>query len=107
MGKHPTGLPPRPDPRMVRSKYLRLTTNEERDRWATEHVHVPATRMGKPAEIASLIEYLCSNLAGYITGNWIEVDAASTALLSGRASSNSSDHRRRIAVIAGSYGSGP
>jgi len=30
--------------------------------------------MGKPAEIASLIVYLCSDLAGYITGNWIEVD---------------------------------
>ena len=38
------------------------------------HVHVPAGRMGKPAEIASLIVYLCSDLAGYITGNWIEVD---------------------------------
>jgi 3-oxoacyl-[acyl-carrier protein] reductase len=56
------------------SKYLGLTTNEDRDRWATDHVHVPAGRMGKPAEIASLIVYLCSELAGYITGNWIEVD---------------------------------
>jgi len=56
------------------SKYLGLTTNEERDQWATEHVHVPPGRMGKPAEIASLIVYLCSDLAGYITGNWIEVD---------------------------------
>ena len=56
------------------AKYLGLTTNEDRDRWATEHVHVPAGRMGRPAEIASLIVYLCSDLAGYITGNWIEVD---------------------------------
>ncbi|WP_276327166.1 SDR family oxidoreductase [Mycobacterium europaeum] len=35
---------------------------------------VPAARRGKPHEIASLIAYLCSEPAGYITGNWIEVD---------------------------------
>ena len=56
------------------STYEGLTTDEERNRWATEHVHVPAGRMGRPEEIASLIAYLCSDLAGYITGNWIEVD---------------------------------
>lgn len=51
-----------------------LHTDEERNRWATEHVHVPAGRMGRPEEIASLIAYLCSDLAGYMTGCWIEVD---------------------------------
>ncbi len=56
------------------STYIGLSTDEERNRWATEHVHVPAGRMGRPEEIASLIAYLCSDLAGYITGNWIEVD---------------------------------
>jgi 3-oxoacyl-[acyl-carrier protein] reductase len=56
------------------SKYLGLETNEARDAWAAESFKVPAGRMGRPAEIASLIVYLCSNLAGYITGNWIEVD---------------------------------
>lgn len=30
--------------------------------------------MGRPTEIASLIAYLCSEEAGYMTGNWIEVD---------------------------------
>jgi 3-oxoacyl-[acyl-carrier protein] reductase len=35
---------------------------------------IPAGRVGKPDEIASLIVYLCSNLAGYITGEWIAVD---------------------------------
>jgi 3-oxoacyl-[acyl-carrier protein] reductase len=30
--------------------------------------------MGKPDEIASLVAYLCSDRAGYITGSWIEVD---------------------------------
>ncbi len=35
---------------------------------------IPAGRVGTPDEIASLIAYLCSNLAGYITGEWIAVD---------------------------------
>ncbi|MDB5424795.1 MAG: short-chain dehydrogenase [Phenylobacterium sp.] len=35
---------------------------------------VPARRTGRPEEIASLITYLCSDLAGYITGQWIAVD---------------------------------
>ncbi|MGZ5397898.1 MAG: SDR family oxidoreductase [Mycobacterium sp.] len=29
---------------------------------------------GKPRKIASLVAYLCSEAAGYITGAWIEVD---------------------------------
>jgi 3-oxoacyl-[acyl-carrier protein] reductase len=56
------------------SKYAGLSTDEERHKWADESFHVPAARMGSPKEIASLIVYLCSDLAGYITGNWIEVD---------------------------------
>jgi 3-oxoacyl-[acyl-carrier protein] reductase len=56
------------------SKYLGLASDEERHKWAAESFHVPAGRMGRPEEIASLIVYLCSDLAGYITGNWIEVD---------------------------------
>jgi 3-oxoacyl-[acyl-carrier protein] reductase len=56
------------------SKYLGLETDEARDTWAAESFRVPAGRMGRPAEIASLIVYLCSDLAGYMTGNWIEVD---------------------------------
>ena len=35
---------------------------------------IPAGRVGRPEEIASTIAYLCSDLAGYITGNWICVD---------------------------------
>jgi 3-oxoacyl-[acyl-carrier protein] reductase len=35
---------------------------------------IPAGRVGRPEEIASLIAYLCSDLAGYITGEWIVVD---------------------------------
>jgi 3-oxoacyl-[acyl-carrier protein] reductase len=56
------------------SKYVGLATDDERNKWVAETAHVPAGRMGRPEEIASLIVYLCSDLAGYITGNWIEVD---------------------------------
>ncbi len=51
-----------------------LTTEDQRRTWMREHARVPAARMGRPDEIASLIVYLCSHQAGYITGNWIEVD---------------------------------
>jgi 3-oxoacyl-[acyl-carrier protein] reductase len=56
------------------SENLGLQTDEERHAWAAESFKVPAARMGRPDEIASMIVYLCSDLAGYITGNWIEVD---------------------------------
>ncbi len=56
------------------SKNLGLDSDEDRHRWAAETFKVPAGRMGKPEEIASLIVYLCSDLAGYMTGDWIEVD---------------------------------
>jgi 3-oxoacyl-[acyl-carrier protein] reductase len=56
------------------SKNLGLQTDEERHAWAAESFKVPAARMGRPEEIASMIVYLCSDLAGYVTGNWIEVD---------------------------------
>lgn len=45
-----------------------------RAEWMRTTARVPAGRMGKPEEIASLIVYLCSELAGYVNGNWIEVD---------------------------------
>lgn len=35
---------------------------------------VPAGRVGRPEEIGSTIAYLCSHLAGYISGEWIVVD---------------------------------
>jgi 3-oxoacyl-[acyl-carrier protein] reductase len=35
---------------------------------------IPAARVGQPREVASAIAYLCSDLAGYITGEWIAVD---------------------------------
>ncbi|MCU1344959.1 MAG: putative short chain dehydrogenase [Acidimicrobiia bacterium] len=51
-----------------------LTTEEQRSTWLREHGGVPAGRMGESSEIASMIVYLCSHQAGYVTGNWIEVD---------------------------------
>jgi 3-oxoacyl-[acyl-carrier protein] reductase len=55
-------------------KNLGADTEERRREFMLDQARVPAARMGKPAEIASLIAYLCSEPAGYITGSWIEVD---------------------------------
>lgn len=51
-----------------------VATEEQRRKFMLGEAGVPAARMGKPREIASLITYLCSEAAGYITGAWIEVD---------------------------------
>ncbi len=55
-------------------RQLGLTTEEQRRDWLRQHGGVPAARMGGADEIASMIVYLCSERAGYVTGNWIEVD---------------------------------
>jgi 3-oxoacyl-[acyl-carrier protein] reductase len=60
--------------RWYTSTYAGLETDEQRDEWVRDTWQIPAGRMGRPDEIASLIAYLCSDLAGYMTGNWIEVD---------------------------------
>jgi 3-oxoacyl-[acyl-carrier protein] reductase len=36
--------------------------------------NIPAERHGMPEDIGSLIAYLCSDLAGYLTGEYINVD---------------------------------
>jgi 3-oxoacyl-[acyl-carrier protein] reductase len=51
-----------------------LESEAERRDWMKQSAQVPAARLGRPEEIASLIVYLCSEPAGYISGNWIEVD---------------------------------
>lgn len=51
-----------------------LTDDEARRQWMIETAGVPAGRLGDPAEIASTIVYLCSELAGYLTGHYIAVD---------------------------------
>jgi len=55
-------------------KNVGITTDEDIRNFMITTAGVPAARAGNPAEIASAIVYLCSNQAGYITGNWIEVD---------------------------------
>jgi 3-oxoacyl-[acyl-carrier protein] reductase len=55
-------------------KNLGAGTDEQRRDFMLGEARVPAARMGKPDEIASLVAYLCSDRAGYITGSWIEVD---------------------------------
>lgn len=35
---------------------------------------IPMSRLGSPEEIASVVSFLASNLAGYVTGNTIHVD---------------------------------
>jgi 3-oxoacyl-[acyl-carrier protein] reductase len=51
-----------------------LTDDDQRRDWLIEKAGVPAGRAGAPAEIASTIVYLCSDLAGYVNGHYIAVD---------------------------------
>lgn len=55
-------------------QHLGASTEQERRDFMLAQARVPAARMGKPTEIASLVAYLCSEPAGYLTGSWIEVD---------------------------------
>lgn len=55
-------------------QHLGASSAEQRREFMLTQARVPAARMGKPYEIASLILYLCSEPAGYLTGSWIEVD---------------------------------
>lgn len=51
-----------------------LNDDASRRDWMIKTAGVPAGRLGAPAEIASTIVYLCSDLAGYLTGHYIAVD---------------------------------
>ncbi|MFI2478576.1 SDR family oxidoreductase [Nocardia xishanensis] len=44
--------------------------------WVLENQNVPIGRLARPVEVASMIAYLCSDLAGYCTGNHIPVDGS-------------------------------
>src|ERR1700731_513124 len=55
-------------------QHLGASTDQQRRDFMLTQARVPAARMGKPAEMASPIPYLCSEPAGYLTGSWIEVD---------------------------------
>jgi NAD(P)-dependent dehydrogenase (short-subunit alcohol dehydrogenase family) len=47
-------------------------TPDKVDEWLGDDI--PARRIGTPAECASLIAYLCSQQAAYLTGEYIVVD---------------------------------
>lgn len=47
---------------------------EKADEWIEGLGEVPMNRLGRPNEIGSLVAFLCSQHAGYITGEWIAVD---------------------------------
>ncbi|MGD9703917.1 MAG: SDR family oxidoreductase [Acidimicrobiia bacterium] len=51
-----------------------LNDDDQRRDWMIEKAGVPAGRLGAPAEIASTVVYLCSELAGYVNGHYIAVD---------------------------------
>jgi 3-oxoacyl-[acyl-carrier protein] reductase len=55
-------------------QHLGASSEQERRDFMLTEARVPAARMGQPGEIASLVTYLCSERAGYLTGSWIEVD---------------------------------
>jgi 3-oxoacyl-[acyl-carrier protein] reductase len=42
--------------------------------WVANTRNIPAKRHGTPEEIGSLVAYLCSDFAGYLTGEYINVD---------------------------------
>lgn len=50
----------------------RYPSEEERHAYASERI--PVGRFGKVEEFASLVLYLCSDIAGYITGEILHVD---------------------------------
>ena len=59
--------------RIISEQILRMhPTEENRKRFAEENI--PAGRFGDPTELANLVVFLASPLAGYITGTVIPVD---------------------------------
>lgn len=51
-----------------------LKDDAARREWMIDTARVPAGRLGRPAEIASTIVYLCSHHAGYVNGHYLAVD---------------------------------
>ncbi|HVM36698.1 MAG TPA: 3-oxoacyl-[acyl-carrier-protein] reductase [Actinomycetota bacterium] len=57
----------------------KLTTNLPQDRYEELVRGVPVGRAGQPHEVASLVSFLCSNDAAYITGGTFVIDGGMTA----------------------------
>lgn len=60
-------------PGRIMSEQIRRNYTPEYRQWQAEH-EIPVGRYGEPEDIANLVCFLCSPLAGYITGTVIPVD---------------------------------
>lgn len=58
----------------IRNHFLKVVVRNDEEREAFLKNEVPAGHFGEPADAARLITFLCSPLAGYITGQRICVD---------------------------------
>ena len=72
VGKYGITINSIPPGRIMSEQILRNYTPEYR-KWQSEH-EIPVGRYGEPEELASLVCYLASPLASYITGTVIPVD---------------------------------
>ena len=66
-------------PGVIDTPMLRLMDDPETGRAYLEE-HVPLGRLGRPEEVASLIVFLASDEASYITGAAVPVDGGATIL---------------------------
>jgi NAD(P)-dependent dehydrogenase (short-subunit alcohol dehydrogenase family) len=60
--------------------YLEKFHKHEKEKVRAElHQRQPLGRMGRPEEIASLVLYLCSDEAAFVTGSLMNIDGGWTA----------------------------
>ena len=53
-------------------------TSLDPERWKRVVERIPTGRVGQPAEVAAVIDFLCSPDAAYVTGQIIHVDGGLT-----------------------------